>query len=106
RNKRWSIRWQQGQGKGAIQSELLQIDQQMSLCRAVSHDLPDCRFHQIGRKFVFKTARYLADRGDFSPRPDLLQGGGNLGKGWKRLAPGMQVDQIVVALLGKCPLRA
>src|SRR5439155_12996075 len=76
----------------------------MSLCRAISHHLPDCRFHKRGRKLVFKTARHLADRGHFSPRPDLLQGNGNVSEGGKRLAPGMQEDQVVVATFGKCAL--
>src|SRR6266498_2523823 len=80
---------------------LLQIDQQMSLRRAISHNFPDRRFHQIGWKLMFKAACYLADRGHFSPRPDLLQGGSNVSKGGKRLAPGMQEDQVVVATFGK-----
>src|SRR6266700_2585761 len=72
---------------------------------AVCHDLPDRRFHKRGRKLVFKTACHLADRSHFSPRPDLLQGGSNVGKGGKALTPGMQEDQIVVAKSGERPLR-
>src|SRR5258708_15783506 len=73
----------------------------MSLRRAVSHHLPDRRFHQIGWKLVFKAACHLADRDHFSPRPDLGYGGGDDSKGWKHLAPSMQVDQVVVPPFGK-----
>src|SRR5712691_3537339 len=103
RPQRRRIRWEQGQGKGAIERELLQIDQQVSLRRAVAHDLPDRRFYQMRRKRVFKTARHLADRSDVSPQPHLTQGGGNVSKNRKRLAPGMQEDQVVVALSGESP---
>ena len=72
--------------------------------RTVSHDLPDRRFHQMRRKRRFKTARHLADRSDFSPRPHRVHGGGNVSKRRKRLAPGMQEDQVVVATFGKCAL--
>ena len=73
----------------------------MSLHRAVSHHLPDCRFDQIGWKRVFKAACYLGDRDHFSPRPDLGYCGGDISKGGKRLASGMQVNQIVVATFGQ-----
>src|SRR6266700_4683858 len=70
-------------------------------CAALSATtFPDRRFHKRGRKLVFKTACHLADRSHFSPRPDLLQGGSNVGKGGKALTPGMQEDQIVVAKSG------
>jgi hypothetical protein len=55
---------------------------------------------------VGKSAGYLADLGHFSPRPDLRQDGGNVGKGGKRFASGMQKDQIVVATFRQGPLRA
>ena len=84
-----------------MQRELLQIDQQVALRRAVSHDLPDRRFHQMRRKLVCKTARHLADRRDVAPRPHRVHGGGNVSKGRKRLAPGMQEDQVVVATFGQ-----
>src|SRR5512145_1953255 len=67
RYQRRRIRWEQGQRQGAIQRELLQIDQQVSLRGAVAHALPERRFHQMRRKRRFKTARHLADRSDFSP---------------------------------------
>ena len=35
-----------------------------------------------------------------------MHGGSNVGKGRKRLAPGMQEDQIVVVRSGECPLGA
>src|SRR6266516_1228188 len=78
----------------------------MSLGSCFSHHLPDRRFYQIGGKLVFKTACHLFDAGDFSPRPDLGHGGGNVSEGGKRLAPGMQKDQVVVATFGKCALGA
>src|SRR6266545_4837484 len=76
----------------------------MSLRRAISHNFPDRRFHQIGWKLMFKAASHLANSGHFSPRPDLLQGGSNVSKGGKRPAPGMQEDQVVVATFGKSAL--
>src|SRR6266487_303907 len=73
--------------------------------RAVSYHFPDRRFNQIGRKVPGETALDLFDAGNVSNGPDLLQSAGNVGKGRKVLAPGMQVDQIVVALFGKATLR-
>ena len=55
---------------------------------------------------MFKAACHLCDLGHFSPGPDLSQGGGNVGKGRKRLAPGMQENQVVVAAFGKGALGA
>src|SRR2546422_4749396 len=55
------------------------------------------------RKRVFKTARHLADRSDFSPQPHLMHGGGKVSKRRKRLTPGMQEDQVVVALWSESP---
>jgi hypothetical protein len=43
---------------------------------------------------VGQAAGHLADRRDFSPRPDRWQGGGNIGQARKRRAPGMQEDQV------------
>src|SRR5271157_4692679 len=73
--------------------------------RAVSYHFPDRRFDQIGRKFPGETAFDLFDASNVSNGPDLLQSAGNVGKGRKALAPGMQVDQIVVALFGQGTLR-
>src|SRR5437016_9571718 len=89
-----------------IQCILLQIEQQMSCCRAVCHHLPDCRFHQIDRKLVDKSADHLADWGHFSPRPDGVYSLGNVSKGGKRFAPDMQKDQIVVATFRQGTLSA
>src|SRR5712692_8285168 len=69
--------------------------------RAVSYHFPDRRFDQIGRKFPGETALDLFDAGNVPDGPDLLQSAGNVGKGRKALASGMQVDQIVVALFGQ-----
>jgi len=55
----------------------------------------------IGWPLPGETAFNLFDAGDFSPGPDFLQGDGNVAKGGKRLAPGMQENQIVVAKFGK-----
>src|SRR5437588_5259369 len=52
-------------------------------------------------KLVFKAACHLCDLDHFSPRPDFGYGAGDVSKGGKRLAPGMQVDQVVVATFGK-----
>ncbi len=65
---------------------------------------PDRRFDQIGRPLSGETALDLFDTGNVSNGPDLLQSAGNIGKGRKALASGMQVDQIVVALFGQGPL--
>src|SRR6266571_141963 len=100
RNKRRSIRWEQGQRKGAGQGKLFQIDQEMSPRRAVSHNLPDRGFYQICWPSSGETALDLFDSGDFSPRPDLLQGYCNFSKGRKRLSPSMQENQIVVVRTG------
>src|SRR5258706_8814234 len=53
-----------------------------------------------------KSGCYLCDLGHFSPRPDLRQNGGNVGKCGKRLAPGMQKDQVVVETFGQGALSA
>src|SRR5258706_15816519 len=73
--------------------------------QAVSHDFPDRRFHQICRPPSRETALDLFDAGDFSPRPDLLHGWGNISKGGKALTPCMQEDQIVVARSAERSLR-
>src|SRR5207248_5572505 len=83
RDKRRSIRWKQGQGKGAIQRVPLQIDQQMPLCRCVSHHFPNRRSYQSGRPPPGETALDLFNAGDFSPGPDFLQDLGNVGKSRK-----------------------
>ena len=44
--------------------------------------------------------------GNLSPGPDFLHNEGNIGKGGKGIAPGMQVDQIVVATPGQRALSA
>src|SRR5579859_6552769 len=76
----------------------------MPRCRAISHEFPDRRFYQIGRPPPGETVLDLFDAGNFSPGPDFLQSGGNVGKGGKALSPGMQVDQIVVPLDRECLL--
>src|SRR5436309_2022329 len=78
----------------------------MPCCRAISDEFPDRCFDQIGRPSPSETAFDLLDAGDFSPGPDLLHRQHGLRKGRKRLPPGMQEHQIVVALLGKRPFRA
>src|SRR5439155_3047748 len=78
----------------------------MSLRRTLSHHLPDRCFHQIEGKLVCKSARHLADRGHVSPGPHLVHSGGNVSKGGKRLAPGVQEDQVVVATFGQGALGA
>src|SRR6266576_2118619 len=78
----------------------------MPMCCAVCHDLPDRRFHQRCRPALSKAALHLLDTGHFSPRPHLMQGGGNFGEGGKALTAGMQEDQIVVAKSCERPLGA
>lgn len=85
RDKRRSVRREQGQEKSAIEREPLQIYQQTPACRSVGHDLPEMLAP------LSKAALYLFDTGHFSPRPDLTQGHGNFGKDGKRLASGMLV---------------
>jgi hypothetical protein len=87
----------------AIQRVPLQIDQQMPCCRRIGHDFPEGGFDQIGRPPVRKTALDLCDAGDFSPWPDLVHSQRNIRTGRKALTPGMQEDQIVVALSGERP---
>src|SRR5690242_13191275 len=92
---------EQSKGERAGERELLQIDQQMSLGRAISHHFPNRRFYQMSGKLVFKAAFHFFNAGNLSPGPDLLQGNGNISKGRKCLAPGMQKNQVVVTTFGK-----
>src|SRR5437588_3604555 len=78
----------------------------MSLRRALSHHLPDRGFDQTSRPLPSETAFYFFNAGNLSPEPDLLQSGGNISKGRKHLAPGMQKDQVVVATFGQSALSA
>src|SRR5713101_9660623 len=78
----------------------------MSLGSRFSHHPPDRRFDEIGTPLPGETAFDLFDAGDFSPGPDFLQSGGNVAKGGKRFAPGMQKNQIVGAAFGKGALGA
>src|SRR5438067_1774249 len=78
----------------------------MPCCRAISDEFPDRCFDQIGRPSPGETAFDLLDAGDFSPGPDLLHSQHDLRKGRKRLPPGMQEYQIVVAKFRKRPFRA
>src|SRR5216683_1213992 len=78
----------------------------MPLRCALSHDLPDRGFNERGRKCSGKTAFDLFNTRDFSPGPNILQGGSNVAKGWKRFAPGMQEDEIVVARFCQPAFRA
>jgi hypothetical protein len=71
RDKRWSIRGQQGQGNFAIKCELFQINQKMPCGQAVSYDLPDGCFYQMGGPPRSKTALDLFDAGDLSSGPNL-----------------------------------
>src|SRR5438876_10264451 len=56
----------------------------------------------MGGKLVDQSACHLFDAGDFSPRPDRGEAGGNISEGGKRLAPGMQKDQVEGATFGEC----
>ncbi|WP_157506796.1 hypothetical protein [Ktedonobacter racemifer] len=66
--------------------------------QAIFHEFPDRCFDQVGRPPPGETAFDLFDAGSISPGPDLLRSQYNLSIGRKRLAPGMQEHQIVVAL--------
>ena len=83
---------------------VIQCSEQEGGC--IRHDLPDRRFHQSCWPLLSKAALNLLNTGDFSPGPDLSQSPGNVGKGGKALTPGMQEEQVVVALSGECPFRA
>src|ERR1044071_2883619 len=70
----------------------------MPCCRRISHDFPEGGLDQHGRPPGCETASDLGDAGDFAPRPALVRRQRNLRKGRKARTPGMQEDQIVVAL--------
>src|SRR5689334_12882617 len=77
----------------------------MPRCRRVSDEFPDRRFDKALWPPPNETAFDLFDRGNFSPRPDLLDGSCKVSKGRKHLAPGMQKDEVVVARPCECALR-
>ena len=78
----------------------------MSRRRTVSYHFPDRRLDKVRRPFSGETALDLFDAGNVSNGPDLLQRDGNVVKGRKVLAPGMQVDEVVVTVFGKATLRS
>ena len=73
--------------------------------RRIGHDFPEGGFDQRGRPPVRETACDLCDARDFPPRPERVHRQRNLRKGRKALTPGMQEDQIVVALSRERALR-
>lgn len=85
-----SIRWEKRQKEFAVKRVLLQVNEQMPCCQAISHEFPDRCFDQIGRPPSGETAFDLFDAGDFSGGPDLLHCQHNLSIGRKGLAPGMR----------------
>src|SRR5512135_3248986 len=78
----------------------------MPRSQAISHQFPDRCFYEIRRPPSGETAFDLLNAGDLSPGPDLLYRQHDLSKGRKRLASGMQKDQVVVALFGQGMLGA
>src|SRR5260370_842141 len=84
-----------------IKRVLLQVNQEMPRSQAISHQFPDCGFHQISRPSPSETAFDLLDARNLSPGPALLYRQHDLSKGRKCLPPGMQEHQIVVALSGE-----